>query len=986
MLSKKLTFSLITLILAFALVIAPTTYAHQGSDNFNVTRLRVMNAGDISSNTMTSRYEDISARPGIQAITPGGSDFDLLISFNKNVRSAQLGNYDTADASRLVPADLEWAVYNQDGLPQDINTAANGDVEVRFWDTTTARGSGNDIAGGTEDDVDMDFQLRIATSVGFADGWSLFVRVPGNVVNDADYVELAHRDGEGNIDIHDDKTENSDAGHNIRYGAGGNDKAGYIEIDFVSDDIDAPFVAGIVPLTNEYVAVQNAGAGGITGPFDIEIILSEKPKAFDTSHINATNATVSNVKLIEGDIDPSDYLNETTPFYGGHDYSTFNGGATGINRIDAVTGRNDQEQYVIYRATITPKFDNRNDIVIIINDFEDNVLPTSNKYAPTALDRADAEDTPLDGWNGGPILNEKLVVKVSSSVTTNPVVNHKPTDDRLGANPLLKELPNQYVIPAGGYLVLVSSPSNDDHPNNSGVVASPNKVADRKTAAQMMYASEFGFQLPFPASDLANFFRNGGTLRLLHGNIPLNNTGENGDRNYKGAVRNNDTQYMPGDVIISEIMWGLNGTDTDSQYIELHNTTGADIGIDNNEWVILVGDGPDEMLWNVVDKVSNQSPYFAAPGQNGSTAAGQGQADLISMIRVGQDGTMESSWAASAIPAANLEGTRIGTPGAANSSPMAPAPAPEPEPTTPVAMAGDIMITEIMVDTNDGLLPQWIEIANTTGNTVSLAGWMLDIVNDDASMDQSIDLGGLELGGMQAALIVSGMGRQGDKAIPEARVINKDRMLVSEMKFRATLKPPTGMGDSVGNLIGGWTLPMSAGTSRSSLVRTDDGMGTDMEGWMLAEGMSGQGPTSTYYGSAGDAGSPGINGLYGPLPVELSSFEAKRDRLTGIIEIRWETQSELNNAGFYIKRSETRDGDFTVINATMIAGAGTTAEKQSYTYTDTSAKPNVVYYYQIEDVSLDGDRQTLNAASRLKGHISAAGKATTIWGELKSQE
>ena len=37
----------------------------------------------------------------------------------------------------------------------------------------------------------------------------------------------------------------------------------------------------------------------------------------------------------------------------------------------------------------------------------------------------------------------------------------------------------------------------------------------------------------------------------------------------------------------------------------------------------------------------------------------------------------------------------------------------------------------------------------------------------------------------------------------------------------------------------------------------------------------------------------------------------------------------------------------------MIAGAGTTAEKQSYTYTDATADPNIVYYYQIEDVSLD---------------------------------
>ena len=51
--------------------------------------------------------------------------------------------------------------------------------------------------------------------------------------------------------------------------------------------------------------------------------------------------------------------------------------------------------------------------------------------------------------------------------------------------------------------------------------------------------------------------------------------------------------------------------------------------------------------------------------------------------------------------------------------------------------------------------------------------------------------------------------------------------------------------------------------------------------------------------------------------------------------------------------------------------------------TDTTAQPNVVYYYQIEDVSLDGNRQTLTRGIRLKGYIGAAGKATTLWGELK---
>ena len=49
-------------------------------------------------------------------------------------------------------------------------------------------------------------------------------------------------------------------------------------------------------------------------------------------------------------------------------------------------------------------------------------------------------------------------------------------------------------------------------------------------------------------------------------------------------------------------------------------------------------------------------------------------------------------------------------------------------------------------------------------------------------------------------------------------------------------------------------------------------------------------------------------------------------------------------------------------------------------------KLNVVYYYQIEDVSLDGNRRTLTRGIRLKGHVGAAGKATVLWGELKAAQ
>ena len=255
--------------------------------------------------------------------------------------------------------------------------------------------------------------------------------------------------------------------------------------------------------------------------------------------------------------------------------------------------------------------------------------------------------------------------------------------------------------------------------------------------------------------------------------------------------------------------------------------------------------------------------------------------------------------------------------------------------------------------------------------------------------------------------------------------------LLSDMAFKITLGPPTPKAvtpaatetpaakatrlaaealasnarkaatDVVGNLgtagTATWALPMDEG-ARSSIIRRHVPVsigaaapeaGEMMDSWALASDTSFAQVThiraSSYYGSADDVGTPGFR-AGGALPVELSHFRPARDKVTDAVVITWSTQSELNNAGFFIKRSQQRDGQFQIINATMIAGAGTTSEKQFYTYEDTTAQPNVVYYYQIEDVSLDGNHQTLTRGIRLKGHIGAAGKATVLWGDLKTQE
>ncbi len=121
----------------------------------------------------------------------------------------------------------------------------------------------------------------------------------------------------------------------------------------------------------------------------------------------------------------------------------------------------------------------------------------------------------------------------------------------------------------------------------------------------------------------------------------------------------------------------------------------------------------------------------------------------------------------------------------------------------------------------------------------------------------------------------------------------------------------------------------------------------------------------------------------GALPVTLSYFQAENTD-AGVV-LKWTTESEVDNAGFYIYRSPTKGDEFKVVNPIMIRGAGTTGERNEYTWTDTTAKPNTVYYYRIEDVSHAGEREKL-ATVRLRGFVSATGKLTTRWADLKARE
>ena len=535
---------------------------------------------------------------------------------------------------------------------------------------------------------------------------------------------------------------------------------------------------------------------------------------------------------------------------------------------------------------------------------------------------------------------------------------------------------SNHKIPGGGILLVVNSdPYRDpDHPVAAGTIINSDKLREDKTGINSRYYVSSGLKL-----------RDDGKMALLV-------------RNAKDKVK------QPTNVID------------------------------------FTGPRPFNNIKNLTSKYKTDQWPLRAQGPGGGNVF---QGDLAEVFASGSTywrhkknaGNADDTWRKSGYSGVGYKrgASGDGTPGYANGIVQ--------ENETKLATASPgatVTISEIMYDRGDrDNLPQWIELYNSSDtHAVNLDGWKLKIENaDDVDVRSTVtikNLGGTIIPPNQTVLIVAyttgrvSRGSQGRDDFPLKRVINlsgkaeleiaedatkRNYRLLSETAFQLTLieKGGTAGVDTAGNLgadgTAMWALPMAEdGAGRSSIIRRYDkdvdnngdpiGLAIDRDGtmippadgtgaWVLAStsDLSEVQVNETYYGSPDDVGTPGYRGG-GALPVSLSKFRPERLD-SGEIVVRWITESELNNAGFNILRSDARDGEFTKINTKLIAGQGTTSERTVYSFPDTSAKPNVVYYYQIQDVSLDGQVQTLRT-THLRGNVTAAGKLTTIWGELKA--
>ena len=75
------------------------------------------------------------------------------------------------------------------------------------------------------------------------------------------------------------------------------------------------------------------------------------------------------------------------------------------------------------------------------------------------------------------------------------------------------------------------------------------------------------------------------------------------------------------------------------------------------------------------------------------------------------------------------------------------------------------------------------------------------------------------------------------------------------------------------------------------------------------------------------------------------------------LTLKWTTASEVDNAGFYVFRGDTKEGPFKLLNETMLPGAGNAETPSKYVFDDKDVEQGRTYYYYLESISLQGVKE-----------------------------
>jgi hypothetical protein len=107
-------------------------------------------------------------------------------------------------------------------------------------------------------------------------------------------------------------------------------------------------------------------------------------------------------------------------------------------------------------------------------------------------------------------------------------------------------------------------------------------------------------------------------------------------------------------------------------------------------------------------------------------------------------------------------------------------------------------------------------------------------------------------------------------------------------------------------------------------------------------------------------------GGYNPnvgVPVELMHFGHKvlsADLSSSVVELNWQTASELNNDRFEVYRSVDGE-DFDLVQ--VVAGAGTSSNINTYSIIDKAGHINKTLFYKLVQIDFDGASETFKVLS-----------------------
>ena len=283
------------------------------------------------------------------------------------------------------------------------------------------------------------------------------------------------------------------------------------------------------------------------------------------------------------------------------------------------------------------------------------------------------------------------------------------------------------------------------------------------------------------------------------------------------------------------------------------------------------------------------------------------------------------------------------------------------------ANPGDIIINEVMQnpDAVYDSYGEWFELYNTTSSGIDINGWT---IRDDDLDNHTIDNGGPLVVPARGYLVL------GNNADPDS-----NGGYTCDYSYGS-----------------GWYLANSADEvvledgSKTEIARINydggtiwpDPTGASM-GWTGPPGSYDNGAdwveeTTAIYGD-GDYGTPGFLNTDSTLPVDLSFFTASYS--PGIVTLRWRTELEVNNLGFYVCRAPEQEGEYQTVSG-LIPGHGSSLEPHVYQYQDIDIVTNTMYYYKLRQVDMEGHENFYGPISIFTGITGVEG---STWGQIKAR-